>query len=692
MLVARGVVLSAALIATLGCGEQRRSQTPSLGLTPENYSFSKLAPGQEERDVVEIYNRGSGQLVLRGGLLDDRSTAAEFTLQVEETDGALRAPAWPEVIAGGSETPLRLVVTYRPTDEDPRSDVGEVLLESNDPDALNVTLPILTNGSGPEIQVNPTSIDFGGVDFGDRREEALTITNTGVSALVVSGFTVNGSPDFTVELGDRVLGADLGDMPVVVEPGGTTALEVVYAPGQPGPDEGALVIASNDAASPEIVVNLSANGAAPCIEVTPADSLDFGSALKVASVDPSTPTPNVRAIEIASCGGSELKILGITVEGGDDTFRIADVLEPGCEDGEAAPDCTGPLFSLPALTPDAAPPSRTLQMEFRPTETRAYGGRLRIRTNANPPDYLLDLFGRGVDNSCPIPVASVTQLNVQPLDIIDLDGSPSTDPEGQVLEWQWTVVSRPDGSRAELVESFTDPVVPVDGGPPDDVSTPQAKFFIDLAGHYEFDLVVRDNLGQASCDPVASARVTVDAIPEKDLHVQLVWTTPEDPDETDDKGTDVDLHVRHSLAGEGWNNAANGYDCYYFNKEPDWGRPGDPLDNPSLDIDDTNGGGPENVNLGQPETGVTYDVAALYFRAESAFGAAGADPTIEHAVLVTVRVYVRGELLAEWLDRTLERRAQLWWVASVEWCEDFAQCPRLTTRDEVLEEEDYVIE
>jgi hypothetical protein len=690
MRVARRVFLSVGVLAALGCGEQRRSQTPSLGLTPDNFSFSKLAPGLEEQDTVEIYNRGSGQLVLRGGLLEDRSTATEFTLQIEDENGALRAPAWPEVIAGSSETPLRLVVTYRPTDDDARSDVGDVLLETNDPDALNVRLPILTGGAGPEIQVNPTSIDFGGVDFGESRGETLTITNTGVSALVISGFSVSGSPDFSVVQGDRTLGEALGDAPVVVEPGATQPVEVVYAPGQPGPDQATLVIASNDAASPQIAVNLSANGAAPCIEVTPADSVDFGSALKVASTDPATPTPHVRAVSIASCGGSELKIFSITIEGGDDTFSVADAPMPTCLEGETAPACTGPLFSLPALTPDAEAPSRTLQMEFRPVETRAYGGRLRIRTNANPPDYLLDLFGRGVDNSCPIPVAQVTALNVQPLDIIDLDGTPSSDPEGTVQEWQWTVVSRPDGSRAQLVESFTDPTRPVDGGVPDDVRTPTAKFFIDLAGHYEFDLVVRDNLGQLSCDPVASARVTVDAIPEKDLHIQLVWTTPDDPDETDDKGTDVDLHLRHSAGGEAWNDAANGYDCYYSNKEPDWGRPNDPLDNPSLDIDDTNGGGPENINLGQPEVGVTYDIGALYFRAESSFGQAGVDPTIEHAALTTVRVYVRGELLAEWLDRELVRRAQLWRVAAVEWCEDFAQCPRLVVRDEVLEEADYV--
>jgi hypothetical protein len=108
-------------------------------------------------------------------------------------------------------------------------------------------------------------------------------------------------------------------------------------------------------------------------------------------------------------------------------------------------------------------------------------------------------------------------------------------------------------------------------------------------------------------------------VPDKDLHIQLVWTTPDDPDETDMTGTDLDLHLRHPDANGGWNSDAGQFDCYFANKTPDWGAQLDPADNPTLDIDDTNGAGPENINLAHPEA-ITYDVAALYFRAESALG------------------------------------------------------------------------
>ena len=116
------------------------------------------------------------------------------------------------------------------------------------------------------------------------------------------------------------------------------------------------------------------------------------------------------------------------------------------------------------------------------------------------------------------------------------------------------------------------------------------------------------------------------------------------------------------------------------------------LDNPSLDIDDTNGAGPENINLENPEEGVTYEVGAIYYRPESTFGIAGNDRRIQHPSYLTIRIYVRGELLNEFVGRELTRGRQLWHVASVKWCDEVesgGRCPEITIRDRVLEESEY---
>jgi hypothetical protein len=663
--------------ALLACGEQRSAQTPSLSIEPDSFTFARQGVGETSEDEVVVANAGKGDLVIRSFELVDNSTSDEFTLKTRSSAGELSDPPTGLTLAGGEQ--IVLVVIYAPADEDLRPDTGKVVLETNDATQLTAEIPIGGEDQGAEIVVTPSSIDFGRVNAGDSAEQDLQVSNIGVGRLVIDGMSISGSADFTVLAEGEPVPADLSDAPIEIGADETRLFKIVYAPGAPGPDGGELHIRSNDALSPDTVVPIAANGAAACIRVTP-ESVDFGASLKVDSMDPATPTPNHRAVLIESCGGTALEVTSIEITGSDaGAFQIADMFDGSGEPGS-------PLFALPALIPDQVPPSRTLNIDFRPTEERVYGARVILHTNSIPDTTEIVLFGRGVENQCPLPVATAAEYNVRPLDIITLDGTPSSDPGGEVQRWIWTIVSRPEGSTAQIVESFTDPVRPAEGGPADDSATPTAFFFVDLAGQYEFELVVVDDLEQESCDPSASARVTLSAVPDKDLHIQLVWTTPDDPDETDMTGTDLDLHLRHPDADGGWNSDAGQFDCYFANKTPDWGAQLDPADNPTLDIDDTNGAGPENINLAHPEP-VTYDVAALYFRAESALG--GDDPRQEHISLASLRIYVRGELLGEWLDRELSHRADLWHVASVRWCEDLSVCPEIITVDQVLTEAEY---
>lgn len=671
------LVLTAAVLTLAGCGDEdeggnsglRSTQTAQLQYTPDSFAFPKLAPGQTMLREVELRNLGTAELAIRNVRLVDRSTAGEFELFAKGDGDALEPVPDLIVIAGGGDEVVVLAVRYTPADESVTPDAGTVRFQTNDKDAFDVEIPVLSGESGAEIVVSPSTLDFGVVEAGGTAARDVNITNIGQVDLVISNVAVEGSPDFGARLGERDLLGDLADDPVVVGRGASITIQATYAPPSLGPDTGELRITSNDPNQPVAVINLRANGAVPCLQVVP-DSIEFAAGLIVD--DPEGETPNRRTVTIENCGTTALQVDAIEIEGGDDAFRLTEPFEP---------------FELPAPDPDdPALPSRPVEIGFWPTEPDTYGARMHVHSNADP--VPVDLFGRGVVNACPIPVVAESALQVHPLDIVTLDGSPSSDPGGEVQAWRWTVVARPDGSVSVPVESFADPRRPADGGPPDDEGTPQARFFVDLAGHYEIELQVIDNLGQVSCDPPA-ARVVIDAVPEKDLHVQLVWSTPADPDETDEHGTDVDLHLRHERAGQAWGEPAAPWDCYFDNTNPDWGVPGDVVDNPSLDIDDTNGAGPENINLAKPEVGVTYDIGAIYFRSTSIFGDPDRDPLVEHPSLATVRIYVRGELLAEWIDRELTTLRQLWWVASVVWCEDFSQCPEVIPRDEVLEEAEY---
>lgn len=73
-------------------------------------------------------------------------------------------------------------------------------------------------------------------------------------------------------------------------------------------------------------------------------------------------------------------------------------------------------------------------------------------------------------------------------------------------------------------------------------------------------------------------------------HVRITW---------DKDDTDVDLHFS-------W----NGSDCYYSNKNPTWGSS---ATSPKLDVDDTNGYGPENITIDALPGSGSYKMWVYYY-------------------------------------------------------------------------------
>ena len=57
-----------------------------------------------------------------------------------------------------------------------------------------------------------------------------------------------------------------------------------------------------------------------------------------------------------------------------------------------------------------------------------------------------------------------------------------------------------------------------------------------------------------------------------------------------------------------------------------------------------------------PESGATYAVG-VYYNADNGFGPSDA----------TVRIYIRGTLALELLDRTLSSKEQFWYAATISW-------------------------
>lgn len=682
-LVRFGQILCLGLLALTGlaCSEKRVQRTPVLTMDNQQFGFSKASVGEQPSRTITLTNEGNYPLSLKGIRLVEPGDRGVLSLHIVDAAGARHSdpPKLIEIAPGGQER-VYLTVIYTPTDSSPLPPGARVQFESNDPDQLSVELPILIGQAQAELLINPATVHFDErVIIGHSASRTLRLQNIGHADLVIDELRIDGAATevkLKIEAPEQPLPSE--GAPIVLAPFEHLAVEVRYTPHTLMRLENTqVVIVSNDVQARERTVPIVGNTGASCINIQP-DPIDFGAAVLLGDLDEET--PNRRAITIESCGVVPLEVKEIRFEG--PAFGFTQPPE--------AEEANGSLFTLPGRREgDTFGPHRVLEVGFWPTAEQGYGGRMLVYTNVSSLPVIVELFGRGVRNACPIPEVRTNHYDVAPLEIIVLDGSPSIDPEGRVVRWEWSIVSRPDGSTSEIVESFTDPQRPADGGEPDDPTTPEARFFVDLAGTYEIELRVYDELGQASCDPLSAARVTVEAVPDRDLHVQLVWHTPADPDETDSFGTDLDLHLRHANGHDAWGNAANGWDCFYSNKTPDWGVQGDPNDDPSLDIDDTNGAGPENINLSQPEEGGRYSIGAVYFRSESTFGLENMDPRTAHLSLATVRIYARGELLFELIDREMTRTDQLWHVADLEWCGDDLRCPMVTPVDRLYQFEEW---
>ncbi|MCB9786934.1 MAG: hypothetical protein H6744_09615 [Deltaproteobacteria bacterium] len=232
--------------------------------------------------------------------------------------------------------------------------------------------------------------------------------------------------------------------------------------------------------------------------------------------------------------------------------------------------------------------------------------------------------------SAPTPVLIVAEgQEVIPQTRLHLVGSQSHAPEAEIVKYEWTV-QQPPGSASVFVPATT---------------APDPTFEVNVAGEYVFGLKVWDSSGNPGCQ-ITTAHVFV--VPDEAIHVELLWDTPGDEDQTDEgpeAGADLDLHFAHPFAS-GMDGDGDGtpdpwfavpHDCYWFNADPKWGsaNPG-VYDDPRLDRDDTDGAGPENLNLAAPEPSRTYRVGVHYW-SDHDFG-----PSV-----ATVRVYLYSQLSFE---------------------------------------------
>lgn len=336
----------------------------------------------------------------------------------------------------------------------------------------------------------------------------------------------------------------------------------------------------------------------------------------------------------------------------------------GCitESTPAQDDCDGCDAARPDSAADASPGPDLAVLDAGPPD--------RGPQDQGPPDqatFDAVVIDATPANRCPTPIIErVLAGSILPLGAYALNGAPSADPDGDVVAWQWSVVSVPPGASVALAEAFANPERPEAGGTADDPATPFVGAWLGRPGRYVFALSVTDDEGATTPSPECpgeAAQIALDVGLEGDIVVVLSWLGEEDEEPFDSEGPDLDLHVLHPTA-RAWDAAP--LDCYYANRTPDWGQPGLRGDCEMM-TDSSSGAQPEGLSINGPEDttamGAPYRVGVHYYRAESfqggVFGAARA----------RIRIYFN-ETLAFERTQVLATTDTFWDVAAIRWTSD----------------------
>jgi hypothetical protein len=628
------------LLASGGCSDEQNNggivggEPPNMVTDVSSLVFVEVALDSTDTQSLTVINVGKGLLKI-----DD------IKLVEETTDDAGQefetGEDWVNAVALQTDEELRLSVKYTPEDKQP--DQGYIELQTNDPKYPEgvVKIPLETPSIAPRIY-SKENVIFRRVppvtdETRNKFWQLTEVQNIGQAPLDINDIIVTpeGS-DFSVSFPDSLdpdadPANDSQEFDGQLEPGDSMPVRVYFNPVDDQPSTAEMIFYSNDPSASEYVVNLLGNSGSPCLQLSEEEEINFG--------EGAIGYANNKTMIIENCSAtSDLTLSALevctfvddtTCDSADPTFELKEDTLPG--DLPEAETVLGPEETS------------SFVLTYTPEDLSVSNGELFVASDdPSKPQLVVPIVGKGTDNQCPEAVAEASlagtarwqeSINTIPLKTVQFRGTNSVDPDGMVTRYEWNIVQRPMGSTAQM-------------SPSPDASEP--TLFLDLAGEYVIELTAYDDRGTQSCE---NAVVTINATPDEAIHVQLVWSTPADDDETDLSGSDVDLHFLHPNGT--WD--IGPYDIYWLNTTADWGVPSDPSDDPSLDIDDTDGAGPENINLDGPVDGLTYQVGVYYF-SDHGYG-----PTY-----ATIRIFLNG--VKEYEEEQLLSESDTFWnVGSISW-------------------------
>ncbi len=232
----------------LGSGEPEGGppigpEEPIIEVQPTEIDFGMLVAGEESAQVVTITNKGRAPLQVSDIRLDD--VTLDYSIIANDSDRVIIQP----------DDQRRFTVTFAPMDHS--TQVGQVQVESNDPDDPLVPVDLTGSALAPDVSIDPSYHDFGTLDVYSNEYINVLIESTGTTTLIVEGVDYTTTSD---ELSFDARTYVNGDYPWHMEPGDTATVRVRYMPLDSTADEGHITVVSNDPDNPSATANQQGSG------------------------------------------------------------------------------------------------------------------------------------------------------------------------------------------------------------------------------------------------------------------------------------------------------------------------------------------------------------------------------------------------------------------------------------------------
>src|SRR5260221_1731706 len=219
----------------------------------------------------------------------------------------------------------------------------------------------VNGGSSPaaaQISVVPSVVNFSAVVVGQKNSQSLKISNVSTNSVALDPVKVSGS----------VFSVSSSTSPILLAPGKSTTVTVVFAPSAAAADTGALIISSPDFKNP-LDVPLSGTGekAAPALQVSPA-TLSFG--------PHAANTSTAESAALKNSGNVALKIDSVTI--------------------------SNPSFTITGLSTGvslAVGQQLNFQVWFHPTSTGTWSASLSVASSSLSAPVKLSLAGSSTNSS-----------------------------------------------------------------------------------------------------------------------------------------------------------------------------------------------------------------------------------------------------------------------------------------------------